>query len=183
MDGYGKQTRKRIRSAMRLSVDNINQNSPYWVIQLDELTFRFKTKNGIIYRVGFYKDQYFLGNRAHHFFIANDNISNPPKDNDVFKVITCVLEEFFRQDASVMLYICDPYDHREAIRDSLYKRWFNSYPHNNKLTLQAEEIAFDNYIVYTGMILRNDHPEYEELLNNYKEFVKRASKLYQITPK
>ncbi|MCR4809746.1 MAG: hypothetical protein K5896_07790 [Prevotella sp.] len=36
----------------------------------------------------------------------------------MFKVITCVLEEFFRQDASVMLYICDSYDHREAIRDS-----------------------------------------------------------------
>ena len=39
---------------MRLSVDNINQNSPYWVIQLDEMTFRFVTKNGVVYRVGFY---------------------------------------------------------------------------------------------------------------------------------
>lgn len=44
MDGLCKQTRKGIRSAMRLSVDNINQESPYWVIQLDELTFRFVTK-------------------------------------------------------------------------------------------------------------------------------------------
>ena len=113
---------------MRLSADRINRKSPYWVIQLDEMTFRFKTRNGIIYRVGFYQDQYFLGNRAYHFFIANDSETNPPKDNDVFRVITCVLEEFFRLDASVMLYICDPYDHREAIRDSLYKRWFNSYP-------------------------------------------------------
>ena len=77
----------------------------------------------------------------------------------------------------------DPYDHREAIRDSLYKRWFNSYPHHNKLTLQAEEVHFDNYIVYTGMILRNDHPDYEELLDTYKAFVKRASDLYQVQPK
>lgn len=29
---------------MRLSVNNINQVSPYWVIQLDDLTFRFITK-------------------------------------------------------------------------------------------------------------------------------------------
>ena len=168
---------------MRLSADRINRKSPYWVIQLDELTFRFVTRNGIIYRVGFYKDQYFLGSRAYHFFIANDSDVNPPKDNDVFRVITCVLEEFFRQDASVMLYICDPYDHREAIRDSLYKRWFNSYPHNSRLTLEAAEINFDKYIVYTGMILRNDHPEYEELLNAYREFVRRASTLYQVQPK
>ena len=168
---------------MRLSVDRINRESPYWVIQLDDMTFRFVTKNGIIYRVGFYKDQYFLGNRAYHFFISNDNNANPPKDNDVFRVITCVLEEFFRQDASVMLYICDPYDHREAIRDSLYKRWFNSYPHHNKLTLQAEEVNFDKYIVYTGMILRNDHPDYENLLEIYKSFVKRANELYKVQPK
>ena len=65
---------------MRLSVDRINRESPYWVIQLDDMTFRFVTKNGIIYRVGFYKDQYFLGNRAYHFFISNDNNANPPKN-------------------------------------------------------------------------------------------------------
>ena len=53
----------------------------------------------------------------------------------------------------------------------------------NKLTLQTEEVCFDNYIVYTGMILRNDHPEFEELLELYKAFVKRASSLYQIQPK
>ena len=168
---------------MRLSADRINRKSPYWVIQLDELTFRFVTKNGILYRVGFYQDRYFLGSRAYHFFIANDSEASAPKDGDVFRVITCVLEEFFRQDASVMLYICDPYDHREAIRDSLYKRWFNGYPYKRRLTLEVAEISFDNYIVYTGMILRNDHPEYDELLNAYREFVQRASSLYQIQPK
>lgn len=65
---------------MRLSVDNINNKSPYWVIQLDDMTFRFVTKNGIVYRVGFYKDPYFLGDKAYHFFIANENESFTPKD-------------------------------------------------------------------------------------------------------
>lgn len=168
---------------MRLSVDNINQHSPYWVIQLDDMTFRFITKNGVKYRVGFYKDPYFLGEKAYHFFIANEDKLMAPKDVDVFKVITCVLEEFFRQDSSVMLYICDPHDHREAIRDSLYKRWFNSYPKKEELTLQAEELHFDNCIVYTGMIIRKDHPEYAELLNTYKAFVQRAISLYDVQPK
>lgn len=37
---------------MRLSVDNINNVSPYWVIQLDDMTFRFVTKNAIkLYRI------------------------------------------------------------------------------------------------------------------------------------
>ena len=168
---------------MRLSVDNINQNSPYWVIQLDDMTFRFITKNGIVYRVGFYEDPYFLGDKAHHFFIANESKTLTPKDRSVYKVITCVLEEFFRLDASVMLYICDPYDHREAVRDSLYKRWFNSYERRDELTLQAEELNFEGYVVYTGMILRKDNPDYESLMNTYNEFVKRANKLYHIQPK
>ena len=169
---------------MRLSVDKINENSPYWVIPLDEKTFRFITKNGIVYRVGFYQDPYFLKDRAYHFFIANeDKDVAPPKDANVYKVITCVIEEFFRQDKSVMLYICDPHDHREAIRDNLYKRWFNSYPHHDELTLQTEELDFEGYIVYTGMIIRNDHPEYEEILATYKAFVQRAINIYRVEPK
>ena len=168
---------------MRLSVDNINHESPYWVIQLDDMTFRFATKNGVTYRVGFYKDPYFLGDRAYHFFIANENKAITPKDIEVYKVITCILEEFFRQDASVMLYICDPYDHREAIRNNLYIRWFNNYPKHDELTLQAEELHFDGYIVYTGMILRKDHPDYQELLDTYKAFVARASAIYNVQPK
>ena len=168
---------------MRLSVDHINQVSPYWVIQLDDLTFRFVTKNGVVYRVGFYKDPYFLGDRAYHFFISNENKAITPKDIDVYKVITCVIEEFFNQDSSVMLYICDPHDHRELIRDNLYKRWFNNYPRHDELTLQAEELNFDGYIVYTGMILRNDNPDYDELLATYAAFVKRANTLYSVQPK
>ena len=133
--------------------------------------------------MGFYKDPYFLGERAFHFFIANENKAITHKDIDVYKVITCVIEEFFNQDSSVMLYICDPHDHREAIRDSLYKRWFNNYPHHDELTLKAEELNFEGYIVYTGMILRNDNPDYKELLDTYKAFVERANTIYNIQPK
>lgn len=66
---------------MRLSADRINSKSPYWVIQLDEMTFRFVTRNGIIYRVGFYQDQYFLGNRAYHFFI--DHAAEPMQQSAI----------------------------------------------------------------------------------------------------
>jgi len=76
-----------------------------------------------------------------------------------------------------------PFYHREATRANLYKRWFNSYPLRDELTLQDEEIHFDNIIVYTGMILRNDHPDYQNLLQTYKEFVRRAESLYHVEPK
>ena len=168
---------------MRLSVDNINQHSPYWVIQLDDMTFRFVTENGVKYRVGFFQDEYFLGDKAYHFFIDNEENVKAPRDLNVFRVIACVIEEFFSMDRSVMLYICDPHDHRQAIRAGLYKRWFVNYPKHDELTLRAEELNFDGYIVYTGMILRKDHPEYNYLLDLYSDFVRRAETFGHIDPK
>jgi len=168
---------------MRLSVENINRNSPYWVIQLDDMTFRFATKHGVIYRVGFNLDHYFLKEGAYHFFIANASNTFAPKDPDVFKVISLVIEEFFRQQEAVMLYICEASDHREATRAMLYKRWFENYPHERFLTLRTAEMDFDGYVVYSGMIIRNDHPIYERLLKAFDSFTQQAPSRYYVEPK
>lgn len=167
---------------MRLSVENINRTSPYWVLQLDDMLFRFTTKNGVQYRVGFYPDKYFLRDGAYHFFIVN-NDQFAPKDPDVFKVVTLVIEEFFRQETAVMLYICEPSDHREKTRSLLYKRWFQNYPHKDLLTLKTAEIDFKGYIVYSGMIIRNDHPLYNLILKAFDEFTRKAPEVYDVQPK
>ena len=168
---------------MRLSAENINKRSPYWVIQLDDMLFRFRTKNGITYRVGFQEDRYFKVGNAYNFFITNVDNSHTPRDLDVFKVISLILEEFFRQDASVMLYICDPTDHREKVRSLLYKRWYNNYPRRDELTLRDVEINFKGYIVYSGMIIRNDHPQHDEMLAAFDEFTSRAPLVMDVQPK
>ena len=168
---------------MRLSVDQINQNSPYWVVQLDDMLFRFITENGVTYHVGFYEDKYLAHEGIYHFFIANVNDDFAPKDVKVFRVISLVLEEFFRQKEPVMLYICDPQDHRENIRSRLYERWFNSYPKHDELTLHKADIDFNGFVVYTGMILRKDHPLYDEVIASFDDFVKDAPKLIHIEPK
>jgi len=168
---------------MRLSAENINQSSPYWVIQLDDMTFRFATKNGVVYHVGFYQDHYFLTEGAYHFFITNTNDAFTPKDNDVYKVITLVIEEFFRHNEAVMLYICESSDHRETTRAKLYQRWFEQYPLNQQLTLRTAEIDFEGYIVYSGMIIRNDHPIYQRLLKAFDDFTKQAPQRYYVPSK
>ena len=54
---------------MTLSADTLNQRSPYALMQLGELTFRFVTDQQIHYTVGFYKDTIFMDDGAYHFFI------------------------------------------------------------------------------------------------------------------
>ena len=168
---------------MRLSVERINEQSPYWVIQLDDMQFRFATKNGVVYHVGFYADKYFMPGYAWHFYIDNVNNPRPPKDADGFKVVSLVLEEFFYQDASVMLYICDPRDHREAIRASLYKRWFDNYERKSEMFLRDAELIFNDKTIYSGMILRRDHPKFTEITQAFDAFIKYAPQKYQIDPK
>ena len=168
---------------MRLSVDKINEKSPYWVLQLSDMQFRFITRNGIVYRVGFYPDEYFMKDKAYQFFIDNVDEVRAPKDTNVYKVIAVILEEFFNYDSSVMLYICDPRDKRESVRAALYKRWFDNYSQRDKLTLRDAELNFKGYIVYSGMILRNDNPEYQRIVENFDAFVERVPSVYNVNPK
>ena len=168
---------------MKLSVDNINDKSPYWVIQLDEMQFRFRTVNGVTYHVGFYPDSYFMPGLAYHFYISNIHDLYAPKDHDVFRVITVIIEEFFRQNSSVMLYICDPTDKREYVRANMYKRWFDNYERKNELILRAADLNFQGIIVYTGLIIRKDNPDSAEILNYFDAFVQKAPSMYAPTSK
>lgn len=120
---------------MRLSVDAINERSPYWVIQLDDMLFRFATRNGIRYHVGFYPDSFFLNEGAYHLFIERMHDDHTPADPLVFEVVSIIIEEFFTDNANVMLYICDPTDNRQEARARLYRHWYETFEHHDLYTL------------------------------------------------
>ena len=113
---------------MTLSADILNQRSPYKLSQLGEFTFRFVTDQDILYTVGFYKDTIFMDDGAYHFFIDNSEHEHGSYDPKILDVVTVILEEFFSQEPTVMLYICDSTDHRQAARDRLYHLWFYDLP-------------------------------------------------------
>lgn len=45
------------------------------------------------------------------------------------------------------------------------------------------EIDFGQCVVYSGMIIRNDHPQKEDMLAAFDEFISRAPSLYDVQPK
>ena len=51
------------------------------------------------------------------------------------------------------------------------------------MTLKTVELNFNEYIVYAGMILRNDNPEYSQRIEDFNEFVQRATKIYSAEEK
>ena len=158
---------------MRLSAEKINETSPYWVIQLDEMMLRFRTDFGVIYNVGFYDDTFFSIDDAYHFYISNANKKPSPNDPKVLATIIAVIEEFFRQEPMVMLYICDPRDHRQAARNRLYLTWFENYIDNSSYRLYSETVIYKSVDYYAGLIMRKDNPYFEDVTTAFHNVAKR----------
>lgn len=163
---------------MTLSADILNQRSPYKLSQLGEFTFRFVTDQNIHYTVGFYKDTIFMDDGAYHFFIDNGEHEHGSYDSKILDVVTVILEEFFSQEPTVMLYICDSTDHRQAARDRLYHLWFYDYARSHEMTLYSDSVTFKKVNYYAGILMRHDHPLHDMILSYYQDFLKHVPQLY-----
>lgn len=163
---------------MTFSVDKLNLRSPYRLSQINNLTFRFVTDQQIHYTVGFYKDTFFMDDGAYHFFIDNNQHEHGSYDPKILDVVTVILEEFFSQEPTVMLYICDPSDHRQAARDRLYHLWFYDYARSHEMTLFSDSVTFKKTKYYAGILLRHDHPLHDIILSYYQDFLKHVPQLY-----
>lgn len=163
---------------MTLSADNLNHRSPYQLAQVNDMTFSFVTDQQIHYNVGFYKDTYFMDEGAYHFFIDNSENEHGAYDPKILDVVTVILEEFFSQEPTVMLYICDPTDKRQAARDRLYHLWFYDYARNHEMTLFSDSVTFKNTKYYAGILLRHDHPLHDMILAYYQDFLKHVPELF-----
>ena len=75
---------------------------------------------------------------AFHFFIDNSEKEHGNYDPKILEVVTIILEEFFSQEPTVMLYICDSTDKRQAARDRLYYLWFYDYARSHEMTLYSD---------------------------------------------
>ncbi|MBR6018283.1 MAG: hypothetical protein IK073_06650 [Paludibacteraceae bacterium] len=156
---------------IQISAENINRTSPYQVKTLDELSVSFVTDYGISYDIGFYEDRLFNMPEAYHFYISNANKQHAQNDPKVLQTVMAVIEEFFRQDPLVMLYICDPRDHRQAARNRLYRQWFENYSNNCHFRLYSESVVYKSVAYYAGLIMRNDNPYYDEVVAAFHDIV------------
>lgn len=163
---------------MKLSAVQLNQRSPYVLTQINDLTFRFVTDHQIHYAVGFYKDTFFMEEGAYHFFIDNIKHEHASYDPKILDVVTVILEEFFSQEPTVMLYICDPTDERQAARDRLYHLWFYDYARSHEMTLFSDSVTFRQVKYYAGILMRHDHPLHDIILSYYQDFLKHVPQIY-----
>ena len=87
-----------------LCISNINLRSPYAVWE-ENGEYVFISENNILYAIGFeYDDSIRYG--AFWLNIINRSQKKSPNDKKLQYTIICVIEEFFRVNPNILLYVC-----------------------------------------------------------------------------
>ena len=160
---------------IHISAEAVNLRSPYKVKQEDEMIFSFKTKHGIKYSVGFVADVSFFDEGVYQFFINNQSGRTSRVDRDIQETVRVIIEEFFAQKESVMLYICDTTDMRQEYRDRLFKIWYHTYEQSDAYMLYSEGMKIDNVLYFTSLLMRKDHPLHIEVFKAFHNFITEHS--------
>lgn len=162
-----------------LNADSINKRSPYQVERIDDASFYFSTKEGLLYLVGFAPDYSFADQGVYQFYLVEKNHQHGRHDADIMKTAIAVIEEFFKTAPNVMLYVCDTSDNLHAVRNRLFIYWFKSYPHNSQYILTTEDVVIDKNKYYAGLMLSKSHPQLGEVIQNFHKFVQSLPDKFQ----
>ena len=150
-----------------LNIDAINIHSPY-IVGFDGKTFSFTTDNGITYRADFELD-YNPFFTAYWFNLANPEHLKSPNDAKIGQTVICIIEEFFRTNPEVLLYMCSIEKGQQAQRARLFLRWFNKYEQQKKYAIKTAEVKGYGQQEYVALIVQRNHPKFDEILFHFDE--------------
>jgi hypothetical protein len=157
-----------------LNTNRINVNSPYKV-WAEGLVLHFETENGIRYAVDFDSEDNQLYT-AYWLNLTNESHKSSPSDRQIPKTLICIVEEFFRQNPDILLYMCSTDNNQQAQRARLFLRWFNGYEQQQKYVLRAADvpgIAPDGKPTreYVAIIVPRTHPQMKAIIELFDEEV------------
>lgn len=155
----------------KLNLIQLNNQSPYEVWSESECDYFFATDYGVIYKISFGDDAPIWKSGAYTFDIQNTNHKTSPNDIKVKQTIVCIVEEFFRINNDILLYICETGDDKQAIRNRLFIRWFNEYSFQQNYILRAAEVKDGKQLNFAAIIVRRDHPDLESILQTFDETI------------
>lgn len=160
-----------------LSLKRINENSSYPVeIAGEDGFYQFFTDGGVHYSVGFMEDDILLSQNSYQLIIANINNHKSPRDRKVRDTIIVIVDEFFRNNNSTLLYICEIGDSRQSMRSRLFEYWFSTYKRKALFTMISSSIVDEEGVVnFATIILRNDNPNLSEIIAEFTESIQLLS--------
>lgn len=156
-----------------LDLDRINSMSPYVVtLRVDNpYVYWFYTDFGVEYEIVIKANDIFIASGAYALDIINVWHQPSPGDPKFRQTLTAIVEEFFRQNNDVMLYVTETKDSKQASRNRLFVRWFNTYEHRDQYVIKTAEGKMDGQMNFMAIILRKDNPRLQQVFEEFDETV------------
>ena len=153
---------------IRFSLTRLQQDAPYELI-LSGDSFVFQTDLGIHYSVSFSKEDItFAGCETYQFIIRKIEEKKTQHDHKVEATILAILDEFFRSNIEILLYMCDTSDGREEIRDRLFLTWFEKYADKERFTFCRTHAIVEGQGIYFVILIENRHPKLQAIVEDFK---------------
>mgnify|MGYP000001291129 FL=1 len=151
---------------IKFSLAKLQQNSPYELFYSDG-DFSFVTDNGLHYSVSF-SEESSLGNcDTYQLIIRRIDKDYNGYDSKVEKTILSIVNEFFRSNLYVLLYICDTSDHREGVRNRLFLNWFDRNAEPGAFVIRTANAKVENEEIYAAIIVDRRNPKLNDVLTEF----------------
>ena len=156
-----------------LDLGRINSMSPYVVTQRLDIpcVYWFYTDFGVEYEIVIKANDTFIASGAYALDIINVWHQPSPGDPKFRQTPMAIVEEFFRQNNDVMLYVTETKDSKQASRNRLFVRWFNTYEHRDQYVIKTAEGKMDGQMNFMAIILRKDNPRLQRVFKEFDETI------------
>lgn len=156
----------------QLNINSISHFAPYKVWTEDG-EYRFETDYGVLFAVEFKEEEHFGGLPAYWFGLYNRSQKTSPGDVKVRATVTCIIEEFFKANPDILLYMCDSADDQQAQRNRLFLRWFNSYARQQNFYIRSEMVRDEDEENYIAIIVQRSHPHLQTIISLFDSLIKQ----------
>ena len=156
-----------------LNLENINKESPYFVTQRVDTpcVLSFYTDFGVEYEIVIKSNDIFIPSGAYALDIINVWHQPSPGDPKFKETLMTIVEEFFRQNNDVMLYVTETKDKKQASRNRLFVRWFNTYKYRDLYVIKTAEGKMNKQLNLLAIILRKDNPRLQQVFEEFDETI------------
>ncbi len=146
------------------SIERINAHSPYLVEKGENYSFFIRTKNDVLIRIGFSKDESIWSDGAYEMYLLNLNGKPSPRDLKLRDTVLCIVEEFFISNASILIYSFETRDNRQSLRNKLFFSWFfkNDYIKCNCIIKTS---------IIETIVVQKSNPQYESIINDFDRYL------------
>ena len=156
-----------------LNLENITNQAPYQITLVEEepCIFYFQTDYEVEYEIVIKSNDLFIPSGAYALDIINIWGKTSPGDAKFRQTLMAIIEEFFRQNNEVLMYVTETEDKKQAFRNRLFIRWFNTYEHHDRYIIKTAEGKMKGQTNFLAIIMRKDNPQREQAIKEFEETI------------